>query len=200
MLALTRLRTAAPRGSRAALALALVAAITIWLPATPAFAHAAFTGSTPSDGESLASPPDQIRLEFNETVDERFVETALTGPDGQPVDIGETTVEAGAVAFTADITAPGDYTIGYRIVSTDGHPVEGEIAFTVTAVPEATTPSDVPATPSPAPAATESSDESDESGTASWVPTAAILAVLAAVAAAALIRPSRRRSHGPKEE
>lgn len=195
MLALTRLRTVSLRGSIAALALALAATVTIWLPASPAFAHAAFTGSTPSDGETLQGPPDQIRLEFNETVDERFVETALTGPDGQPVDIGETTVEVGAVIFTADITAAGDYTVGYRIVSTDGHPVEGEITFTVTAVPDTATPS-----PAPAPAATRPGDESDESPAASWIPTAAILAVLALIAAAALIRPGRRRSTDAKQE
>lgn len=196
----TRLRTASPRRSTATLALVLAAAFTIGLPAAPAFAHAALTGSTPGDGESLSSPPDQIRLEFNETVDERFVETAVTGPGGQTVDIGDTAVEAGAVTFTADITAPGDYTVGYRIVSTDGHPVEGEIAFTVTAVPETATPSDVPPTPSPAPAATRPADESDESGSASWVPTAAILAVLAAIAAAALILPGRRRPRDSKKD
>jgi hypothetical protein len=41
-------------------------------------------------------------------------------------------VEETAVVTPVTLPGPGKYTVAYRVVSADGHPVEGAVTFTVT--------------------------------------------------------------------
>ena len=58
---------------------------------------------------------------------------AVTGPDGKEWQGGSATVDSNVVtAPVRELGPKGVYTIGYRIVSADGHPVSGKLTFTLT--------------------------------------------------------------------
>ena len=97
----------------------------------PAAAHASLVGSDPADGSSLAEAPRKVSMTFNENVGSGFV--AVTAPDGTQVKTAN--VRTVDHVLSADVAASderGRYTVAYRIVSADGHPVSGEVTFTTT--------------------------------------------------------------------
>jgi methionine-rich copper-binding protein CopC len=98
----------------------------------PASAHASLVGSDPKDGSSHAAAPTTITLTFNENVgNPAFI--AVTAPDGTKVKVSGTTAVDGTVTATvADVDKKGRFTASYRVVSADGHPVEGTLHYTVT--------------------------------------------------------------------
>lgn len=103
-----------------------------------ASAHAGLVGSDPEEGATLDAAPRQVTLSFNEDIGEpAFV---VVRADGADVAQGDPQVDGGTVtqAVRAD-AAGGEWTLAYRVVSADGHPVTGEIGFEVAAsapVPE----------------------------------------------------------------
>ncbi|WP_062352772.1 copper resistance CopC family protein [Herbidospora yilanensis] len=108
--------------------LAVVAALL--LPSAPAAAHTSLRSSDPAENAQVAALP-KVTLEFSESV--RFPAVVLTGPDGERYENGKPRVDGRKVV--QDVGPPsalpsGTYTIAYRVVSRDGHPVEGEIPFT----------------------------------------------------------------------
>jgi len=116
---------------RLLVAAALVAALL--LPgAAPASAHAVLEASTPGDGARLDTPPATVRLEFNEPVSAELGGLRVFSEDGDRVDVGETRSD-GAVAEVdlQDHLADGAYVATYRVVSDDGHPVQGGLVFSV---------------------------------------------------------------------
>lgn len=123
-------RTAMPAALLMSLALALPALIGVTL-ATPAQAHTGLVSSTPTDGELLAELPAEVTLTFTEDLgDPAYV--VVTGPDGADHGDGAPVVEGAGVTQAVLETAPaGAYTLAYRVISADGHPVSGEIGFTV---------------------------------------------------------------------
>lgn len=170
--------------ARTTLAAAIGALLAVLAAASPAQAHNQFVGSTPETGATVTEAPMAITLEFTEAIDDRFTELAVTGPDGQAIEIGEPSASGDTLTAEAEFTASGEHTIGYRVMSNDGHPVEGEIVFTVD-LPAEPTPSNSPSTPSePA-----SSQPADATG---WLPTALLIGGIALIGALALILPRRR--------
>jgi methionine-rich copper-binding protein CopC len=98
----------------------------------PASAHASLVGSDPKDGSSRATAPTTITLTFNENVgNPAFI--AVTAPDGTKVKVsGTTAVDNTVTAIVADVDMKGRFTASYRVVSADGHPVEGTLNYAVT--------------------------------------------------------------------
>lgn len=109
--------------------------------AVPASAHAELISSDPRDGAKLASSPGEVTLTFEENIDPKTARSRVEAKaddgftysvDPKPrVEGAEVVVPLGAV------TAAGQYTVTYRVVSEDGHPVEGSIDFIVTEPVEA---------------------------------------------------------------
>ena len=100
----------------------------------PASAHNSLTGSNPADKAVLDTGPAEIVLTFDQPVQdgEGLNSIAVTGPDGEQWQGGAATVDSNVVtAPVRELGPSGTYTIGYRIVSADGHPVRGELTFTV---------------------------------------------------------------------
>jgi copper resistance protein C len=98
-----------------------------------AIAHDELTGSDPKDGSSLPTGPSVVSLAFSEPVKQQFVTVTVVGPDGSHFEGGPARVEANTVHTPLRPLGPaGLYTVGYRIVSTDGHPVSGAARFTLT--------------------------------------------------------------------
>ena len=110
----------------------------LWLaPLSGAWAHAALLGSEPADGASLAQPPDRLVLRFDEAVTP--LDLRLAGPGGVTVlshGTGQDSTTIGAPMPPR--LPPGTYLASFRIVSADGHPVSGAIAFGIGMAPERT--------------------------------------------------------------
>ncbi|MEV4804696.1 copper resistance protein CopC [Nonomuraea sp. NPDC049421] len=105
------------------------AAFVTGLMASPALAHDTLKRSSPAkDAEVTAL--EEIELEFTASVKFPFV--VLHDASGKQLQLGEPELDGPLV--TTGVTqplAPGSYTIGWRVVSSDGHPIEGEIPFNV---------------------------------------------------------------------
>jgi len=98
--------------------------------AVPASAHASLVRSDPADRSSLATAPTTVRLTFDENVRMPSV-ILVTDSAGTSVVQGETSV-VDNVASTRVRTGPsGDFTVAYRVLSADGHPVSGRLSFRV---------------------------------------------------------------------
>ncbi|MEX1177352.1 MAG: copper resistance protein CopC [Nitriliruptor sp.] len=114
--------------------LVLLGALAVLLvaPAVPASAHAVLTGAVPGDGEALEVSPDEVRLTFNEPVVTN--DGALRVFDADATRIDEGLVEPGdgtEVAVDLPELPDGAYVAVYRVVSSDSHPINGTITFTV---------------------------------------------------------------------
>jgi methionine-rich copper-binding protein CopC len=98
--------------------------------AGPAAAHNVLTSSDPTDGSTLQAAPTTVRLTFDQPVQDFEPVVTVIGPDGNRYESGAPVVDSTVV--TAGVNAlpvAGAYSIAYRVVSADGHPVEGEIKF-----------------------------------------------------------------------
>ncbi|SDJ21488.1 hypothetical protein SAMN05421874_10190 [Nonomuraea maritima] len=125
---------------------AILAALLVFGTAAPAHAHDRLKSSSPARNATVESI-DEVRLEFSSKVRVPFVN--VRGPGDVEHKAGEPEVDGAVVTQAVDGPLPdGRYTIAYRVVSSDGHPIEGEIPFEVKGAP----------TPSPSAAATASAE------------------------------------------
>jgi hypothetical protein len=76
---------------------------------------------------------------------------SVVGPDGTNYQSGQVSAAGGQVSTAVSPLGPaGVYQIGYRVVSDDGHPVQGKVSFTLTAPgPAAAAPTTAPAAAAP---------------------------------------------------
>ena len=117
---------------RRLLAAAALAAAVLLGGAAPAGAHASVAASTPADGARLSAPPDEVTIEFNERVSADLGGLRVHAADGERVDEGETRVDDEVVAIDlVDDLPDGAYVATFRVVSADGHPIQGGIVFSV---------------------------------------------------------------------
>lgn len=115
--------------------------------AVPAQAHNTLIGSDPEDGSSVATAPSRITLTFDQPVRKGFAQVTVTGPEDF-TRTGKVTVDdEEVIAEVGELGPAGRYTVGYRVVSNDGHPISGKITFTLTTPAQA---AETPAAPSPA--------------------------------------------------
>ncbi|MGW4166548.1 transporter [Streptomyces sp. WAC 01325] len=101
----------------------------------PASAHAALRATDPEDGSVLKSAPRDITLTFTESVGLLEDSFRVLDPDGRRLRTGEPEHARGG-AETATVTLPaklaeGTYTVAWRVVSADSHPVSGAFTFSV---------------------------------------------------------------------
>ncbi|WP_217162936.1 copper resistance protein CopC [Streptomyces sp. AC512_CC834] len=121
----------------------------------PASAHAALSSTDPEDGTVLQRAPRHVTLTFSESVGLRDDSFRVLDPGGHRVH----TEEAGRAdgrSDTARVALPGGldegtYTVAWRVVSADSHPVSGAFTFSVgkpsqTAVPVDPGPTEDPLT------------------------------------------------------
>ena len=173
--------------------------------ATGADAHAALKSISPQDGSSLAAAPTQVVLTFNEPIGTSFATVTVTGAQGA-VSSGRAVVDGVTVTQALAPDLPnGRYTVAYRVVSEDAHPVADRTTFTVAAAatPPSSQTSAPSATPLPAttgsatasPAPTLADDASDASdGRGLRIGLAVGVAALALAGGTALVASGRRRS------
>ncbi len=113
-----------------ALLLATLALVLV-VPPTPVLAHAALLYTLPANGAVLAQAPRSVQLVFGEPV--ALVHDGLQLYDGSG---GHSTVPAEQLDATVNATLPsnlpeGSYTLSWRVISDDSHPISGVLSFTV---------------------------------------------------------------------
>jgi copper transport protein len=108
-----------------------VAAVVLFLLVTsvPAEAHATLSASSPSDGAVLAALPPVATLTFDEPVRPVTDYITVLDPDGRSV--GGAVAAAGPKVTVGlpRTTVQGTYTLTWRVISADSHPVGGAISF-----------------------------------------------------------------------
>lgn len=115
----------------AALGLMSAAAVAM-ATATPAFAHANLVRANPAKDATVA-PLRSVRLEFSAHIETRFSTVQVVSASGQRV-AGESAVGSDNRTLTATLARPlaqGAYRVEWRIVSADGHRMQGDYGFTV---------------------------------------------------------------------
>lgn len=115
-----------------------------------ASAHAGLESVSPADGATLTKAPTKVVLTFAEDIASIGTVVKVTGPAGSVVS-GSRVVSGPKVTqpLSADLVS-GAYTVTFRVVSADGHPVSGTTHFTLN-LPAPTTTATAVATASPTP-------------------------------------------------
>ncbi|MDG4796359.1 copper resistance CopC family protein [Micromonospora sp. WMMD1082] len=182
--------------------------VSLLMPATPAAAHNQLTGSSPRDGARVATAPERVELRFLARLDASTTKITITGPDNVDALGGKPRFSGNRVSAPLAPARAGLYIVGYEVVSGDGHPITGEVRFTLTTGTPAETPEPTPAdptaatpapttapaeaTPTPAPTtpvgATPVPRSDESSGGGWWWAAVAAVPLLAILAVARLIR------------
>ncbi len=100
---------------------------------TTIFAHTQLEMSSPKEGETVTTELKDVSLQFNTNI-EKLSSFKLIHESKQEVPLDQTTIEGNTMTrHIMDGTAfeNGKYTIEWRIVGKDGHPIEGKYDFTV---------------------------------------------------------------------
>lgn len=122
----------------AALTAVLLTLATMLFIAGPAAAHDVVTSSDPADGATVPAPPTRVSVTFDQIPQPDLSTLTVVGPDGARREAGPSTTVGKVITVPlGPLPVAGAYEIGYRIVSSDGHPTTGSLSFTL-------------ATPSPA--------------------------------------------------
>ncbi|MEU1789845.1 copper resistance protein CopC [Streptomyces sparsogenes] len=116
-----------------ALLTALLCALSVG--ASPASAHAALTATDPADGAVVKTAPSQVRLTFSEGVLLSRDSVRVLDPDGKRVDTGGP-AHVGGRSSTAAVglhsgLPDGTFTVAWKVVSEDSHPVAGAFTFSI---------------------------------------------------------------------
>jgi methionine-rich copper-binding protein CopC len=97
-----------------------------------AHAHDTLLSTDPEDGATVDSSPEKITLEYSANILDVSPVVRITDADGEVVQEDAPTIDGpDAVADVDKPLADGTYTVQWRVVSSDGHPIEGDFSFTV---------------------------------------------------------------------
>lgn len=161
-------RTDAARQLPKPLAVALIVVgvlLALWLPGTSASAHDVLESTSPASQSTVPSVPDQVTLTMDGVP--AAIGSKIEIKDGSGMDWAQGQVAVLDRVATQRIKAgapAGRYTVNWRLVSADGHPIEGTFSFTASAAgdgsnaSQATTPGPVA---NPAPQANTTAEASE---------------------------------------
>lgn len=156
-------------------------------PAAPAWAHDELIGTEPADGAVLTTSPTELRLTFSAELLDVGSTVVLTSA-GTPATLPVTVDGVEVTATVPESLAPGEHTVAWRVVSGDGHPIQGTFAFTVGPGTDSPSPTDPPTAADPSPGATASATSAvSPSPALDPGPGRSVLPVLTAVGAAGLL-------------
>lgn len=190
----------------AALFAALLAALLAL--GAPAQAHDTLLESDPADGATLETSPEAITLTFSADILDVSPLVRITDESGEQ--LAEITPSVDGPVATATLEEPlpaGTSTVQWRVVSSDGHPIEGTFGVTVEQDAAAEETAEAPAEESSpaeesAPAETTAPAEEGEQATAeaaeeesssSMTPLLIVLGVVVVGAVVAVLLIMRRR-------
>ena len=115
--------------------LALITALTAALTTPAAWAHAKLLKAEPDNGAALSAAPVAVRLKFNEPIELAMSRIQVMGAGDAPVATGALTLAEGdprtLVLPLGSPLAAGSYRIQWSTMGRDGHPMKGELRFSV---------------------------------------------------------------------
>jgi len=116
------------------LTLAIISVSLIFAGMQSANAHAQLTSSNPKKNEVIKTLPSLVWLEFDGDLlsfgDKQINKLTVTNSKKKRVDIGGPIVGGARISTKLKASLPaGKYLVTYRIVSEDGHPVQGTYSF-----------------------------------------------------------------------
>ncbi len=96
-----------------------------------ASAHDEVIDQVPAPGSQVEAGLMDIKFEFsNELLDiGSGAEIVVTSPEGSPATTTCAAVSGTTATAQADLDVAGTYTVAWRVVSSDGHPIEGSYNF-----------------------------------------------------------------------
>ena len=122
--------------------------------------HATLVSSEPAANSHLATSPSRVRLVFSEPVEGKLGRISLRPETGDVFALRAVADprDVHAVIAPVDSLAPGSYRVEWRVVSADGHPVDGSFVFTIGDTTLGTAAGPPPAAPEPEPTAEDEPD------------------------------------------
>ena len=154
----------------------------------------------------LESAPEQIELSYSGEIMDIGHQVLVTGPEGQSVTEGPLERDGSQVVQPLAETGSeeGTYQVVWRVVSSDGHPIEGTYTYqvgdgadTTTAAPSlSSTPTDAPTDGSDSSAqAQDAAAQEDSGGLSGWAVGATVVVLaLAVIGLLGLMSRRRRKS------
>ncbi|CAM5228208.1 MULTISPECIES: copper resistance CopC/CopD family protein [Streptomyces] len=112
--------------------------------AGPASAHAALTGSDPSDGAVVDTAPKEVTLSFSEAIAVGDDSIRVLDPSGKRADTEaepRDLSEGGTVRYGVSLHSglpDGTYTVAWQAISADSHPISGAFTFSIGAPSDTT--------------------------------------------------------------
>ena len=193
---------------RTAATVSAVGALTA-LGLAPAAAHDAVLSTSPEQNAVRESAPEQIELSYSGEIMDIGHQVLVTGPDGQSVTEGPLERDGSQVVqpLAEAGSEEGTYQVVWRVVSSDGHPIEGTYTYEIGDGADTTTGAPSPSsTPTETPTG-EGADSSDGSaqaqdaaaqensgGLTGWAVAATVVVALAVIGLLASMSRRRRKS------
>ncbi|GAA3589906.1 hypothetical protein GCM10022198_12220 [Klugiella xanthotipulae] len=113
-------------------AIALGVMIASQLAPSAASAHDQLISADPADGSELEAMPDSVTLTFSDTLLDIGTVVRVVDATDTAVTRGDLTLSGASVTQPLNTDAPdGTYTVVWRVVSGDGHPITGTFTFVV---------------------------------------------------------------------
>lgn len=174
-----------------------VALLAFLAPVSAASAHDVLIGSSPESGETVKDMPDVIELTFNNVPAAVGSQVTVEDDGGTDWAVGEVEIVNNTVNQPISPDAPsGQYTVTWRVTSSDGHPIDGTFEFTANAGGVGDTSALPPTTDNPQPAADKPEKSAAAADASSTFPTGPVVGIIAAVVVlgAIIAMLTRRRS------
>jgi methionine-rich copper-binding protein CopC len=114
------------------LLLVLAAVCVVLWPAGPALAHNQLVSASPDRDAVLRKAPTAVTLAFLQRLNPDFTTIVVSDAAKRPVPAAAPTIKAKSATVALDrALGNGAYLVAYRVVSVDGHTVQGSYSFTV---------------------------------------------------------------------
>lgn len=127
------------------LKLLILAALVLAGTPSMTLAHAILVESEPKAESIVDTPPDQIKIWFNENVASEFKSLAVINSAGKRVDnndVKQAALDRSHLYATIPPLPPDTYTVRYRVMSADTHIITGKFTFTIASPGKAEIPAD----------------------------------------------------------
>lgn len=172
----------------------VLVSIMLLLSPIAAYAHTGLQSSSPAKGETVDKPLNEIRMEFNTDI-EPLSTFEIKNDKNESFKLSGIDAAKNTMSGRLDTALPnGEYTVTWKIIGRDGHPVENKFSFTVKLAQQDTpkapetsnTGGETKKQPEAAPVPAVSSND----GSNTWI---VVTALVAAAVLIVLIRVLRRK-------
>src|SRR5688500_14993578 len=144
--------------------LGAIALAALRVAAGPASAHDSAEGSRPADGATVATPPAEVSVTFNQNPLGLGSQVRVNDPAGTDWADGKVEIVDNVASQKLREGAPaGKYAVAWRVVSSDSHPIEGTFTFTASSGAAGSTPAvPVPTVGTPQPGITPAPEKAPD--------------------------------------